>query len=194
MHFQDQSVTLAELQSHRHWMRRACAATNELGERLVDPDVFYRPGPANEAEAKRVCTGCLIRVTCLSYALGTHGSAEDGVWGGLTTAERRARRRHERKRRARIANYGGPRPEPVENWAPSPAQVTLLKALAEEPDLRAAAATLERPFANTRWVFSQMCEQLGFYPDELTVSELLEVAAERFSGLGTEGPELGVAA
>ncbi|MEU3399421.1 WhiB family transcriptional regulator [Streptomyces filamentosus] len=194
MHSNDQSVTLAELQAHRNWLRRACAATDELGERVVDPDLFYRPGPASEADAKEVCTGCLIRETCLAYALGSHGAQEDGVWGGLTAAERRVRRRHERKRRARLASYGGHRPEPVANWSPSPAQATLLKALAEEPDLRAAADTLETPFANVRWVFAQMCEQLGFYPDELTESELVETAAERISGTDTQGPELGVAA
>jgi WhiB family redox-sensing transcriptional regulator len=63
-------------------------------------DLFF---PINEAEksavraAKAVCQTCPVQTDCLSYALET-GQA-DGVWGGLTSRERRVERR---QREARI--------------------------------------------------------------------------------------------
>lgn len=174
----DQNAALSELEAHPQWPERACARTSLLGEPLVDPDLFFTPGSHAEGDAKRVCfNSCPLLVACRVYALGGDGWWEsDGVWGGMTVAERRAERRAAKKRRARMARRGA-RPTPVANWKPSTAQRALLQALAAQPDLRAAAAALEMPFPNTRWVYSQMCEQLGFYPDELSVLELLEAAA-----------------
>ena len=63
-------------------------------------DLFF---PANEAEpsqvraAKAVCGACPVREECLSYAVET--GQRDGVWGGLTSRERRLLRR---KRGVRI--------------------------------------------------------------------------------------------
>jgi len=192
---QDQNAALAELEAHPDWPLRSCAATNELGEPLVDPDLFYKPGAENERDAKRICTGCPLLLACRAYALGGIGWWEsDGVWGGMTADERRAERRAQKKRRARIARQGERRPEPVKDWQPSPVQASLLQILAEQPDLRAAADMMDMPFPNTRWVYAQMCEQLGFHPDELTVPELLAAAAARLAQDPPAAQELGVAA
>ena len=53
--------------------------------------------PPNEAEvhfvraAKAVCEGCPVQADCLAYAIET--SQTEGIWGGLTSRERRAARR-----------------------------------------------------------------------------------------------------
>jgi WhiB family redox-sensing transcriptional regulator len=65
--------------------------------RDLDPDRFdYDPetDPAAKAEAARgVCAGCAVRDACLDFAL-ERPAAEDttGIYGGLTPAERLARR------------------------------------------------------------------------------------------------------
>jgi WhiB family transcriptional regulator, redox-sensing transcriptional regulator len=65
--------------------------------RDLDPDRFdYDPdadAPAKAEAAKEVCAGCAVRDACLDFAL-ERPAAEDptGVYGGLTPAERLARR------------------------------------------------------------------------------------------------------
>jgi WhiB family transcriptional regulator, redox-sensing transcriptional regulator len=54
--------------------------------RREDPDLFF-PVTETHASAKAVCGRCLVRVTCLAYAMAT---GQDGVWGGTTGSERRA--------------------------------------------------------------------------------------------------------
>jgi len=44
--------------------------------------------------AKLICRGCLVRSTCLSWALAS--GQEAGIWGGLTEDERRRLHRHPR--------------------------------------------------------------------------------------------------
>lgn len=45
-------------------------------------------GPRSPAvEQKAVCASCLVREECLAYALAE--SITEGVWGGMTTRERR---------------------------------------------------------------------------------------------------------
>ncbi|MER5302183.1 WhiB family transcriptional regulator [Streptomyces lasiicapitis] len=184
----NQTTALSELEAHPNWGSRACAVTDELGGLLVDPDVFYRPG--DEQTAKRICRGCPLLAACRAYAMGGSGWWEtDGVWGGLTADERRAERRAEKKRRTRLARQGDRRPQPVASWAPTPAQASLLQALSAQPDLRAAAEAMTMPFPNVRWVYSQMCRQLGFQQDELSVPEVLEEVTARLLT-----PDLGVAA
>ncbi len=57
-------------------------------------DLFF---PANESDlarvraAKAVCEGCHVRAECLAYSIET-GQTE-GIWGGLTSRERRQLRR-----------------------------------------------------------------------------------------------------
>jgi WhiB family redox-sensing transcriptional regulator len=45
--------------------------------------------------AKAVCARCPVRRSCLSYALKT---AQDGIWGGTTEAERYAMRHSSARR------------------------------------------------------------------------------------------------
>lgn len=70
----------------------------------VDPELFFPEkdsGKNTAADAKRVCMGCPVRVTCLDYAVRT-GQAH-GVWGGLSERERRAVRAARRAGRAGVA-------------------------------------------------------------------------------------------
>lgn len=64
----------------------------------IDPEIFFegdisdnssnkkRKYAAKEA-AKEVCAECIVRQECLTRALQTH--EPNGVWGGMTTLERR---------------------------------------------------------------------------------------------------------
>lgn len=57
--------------------------------RGLDPALFYPVETSDEAAepAKRVCADCPVREDCLGYALSIRES--EGIWGGLTEAERR---------------------------------------------------------------------------------------------------------
>lgn len=63
----------------------------------MDPALFFPAGERAEPSlrdiqaAKRVCASCPVRQECLDFALAT--SQPDGLWGGLTTRERRRLRR-----------------------------------------------------------------------------------------------------
>lgn len=76
---------------HPEWVvRAACRAFG------VDRDAFY-PEHKNEpkaatARAKRVCAPCPVRSECRAW--GDLISPDWGIFGGLTAAERRARRSH----------------------------------------------------------------------------------------------------
>ena len=69
-----------------------------------DPELFFPVGNTGPAfrqieQAKAVCRRCEVRETCLSWAM--ESGKDDGVWGGLSTDERRAlKRRIARARRA----------------------------------------------------------------------------------------------
>ncbi len=71
------------------WMSRSAC-------RSEDPELFFPvelAGPAlleRISTAKAVCGRCLVRRSCLSYAVRT---GQEGIWGGTTTDERRRRRR-----------------------------------------------------------------------------------------------------
>lgn len=191
----DKHTALAALEGHPAWPLRSCAVTNELGIPFIDPEVFFTPGAENEEAAKTVCASCPVLEACRSYALGGPGWWEsDGVWGGMTVEERRAKRRAQRKRRTRDAQQGEQRPAAVENWTPSPAQEALLQVLAGCPDLRAAAVTMATPYPNTSWVYSQLCEQLGVHQDELPVAEVVKQAAARCADSLAAKEPMGVAA
>ncbi|GAA1500958.1 hypothetical protein GCM10009760_63320 [Kitasatospora kazusensis] len=60
--------------------------------RSADPELFFPAGEspaaaAQVATAKRLCAGCPLRDACLREALRV--GATEGIWGGLTAAERR---------------------------------------------------------------------------------------------------------
>nr|WP_166755071.1 WhiB family transcriptional regulator [Modestobacter marinus] len=66
------------------WQERAlCAET--------DPEAFFPEKGGSTREAKRICTGCEVRVDCLEYALTM--DERFGIWGGLSERERRRLRR-----------------------------------------------------------------------------------------------------
>lgn len=69
------------------WLRRAAC-------RSADPNLFFPPPGAFDAiaatqveQAKALCAGCGVRRQCLQYAIDR--DEEYGVWGGLTSDERR---------------------------------------------------------------------------------------------------------
>ena len=66
------------------WVHRAACTGSDVAW-------FFGDSAADHAAAKAVCAGCEVSAECLSYALVNE--EEWGVWGGLTTPERRARRR-----------------------------------------------------------------------------------------------------
>lgn len=61
----------------------------------ADTSLFFAPNyfekrdekREREAQAKRICATCPVRVPCLEYALRTRDP--HGVWGGLNELERR---------------------------------------------------------------------------------------------------------
>jgi WhiB family transcriptional regulator, redox-sensing transcriptional regulator len=53
----------------------------------LDPDVFFPDSDAAAEEAKAICNGCMVRVSCLEHAIVVR--EKDGVWGGATERERR---------------------------------------------------------------------------------------------------------
>lgn len=72
----------------------------------LDPQIFF-PAEDDEAQialAKAVCDGCMVRDSCLEYAIEQR--EHEGVWGGLTDRERRRlvrRRRRERLDAERVS-------------------------------------------------------------------------------------------
>jgi len=63
--------------------------------RGLDPEIFYPETDDHADAAKRVCSECSVRGTCLEYALA--GREKEGVWGGATEKERRRILRQRRR-------------------------------------------------------------------------------------------------
>lgn len=67
------------------------AGDGDWGERAVcrsaDPDELFVEGAAQN-RAKALCSGCPVRLECLSHALDER--IEHGIWGGMTERERRS--------------------------------------------------------------------------------------------------------
>ncbi|MDP8938230.1 MAG: WhiB family transcriptional regulator [Actinomycetota bacterium] len=66
------------------WRREAAC-------RDMDTDIFFPLTDEEAGPAKAVCATCPVRSECLQFALASR--QHDGVWGGLTEAERRRLRR-----------------------------------------------------------------------------------------------------
>jgi WhiB family redox-sensing transcriptional regulator len=64
-------------------------ACRDIPKRDLDK-VFCGPVENTAAieEAKKVCSGCPVKDTCLEYALGKQVS---GIWGGTTLEERKSK-------------------------------------------------------------------------------------------------------
>jgi WhiB family redox-sensing transcriptional regulator len=70
--------------------------------RGMDPADFYADpreigGQQRVRAARAVCWSCVVRTTCLDYAIASPET--DGIWGGLNVRERRAEARRRRSRR-----------------------------------------------------------------------------------------------
>jgi WhiB family redox-sensing transcriptional regulator len=73
--------------THEFMQHGACADDE------IDPEMFFPISEADTAriaQAKLICADCPVKAQCLEYALA-HGL--EGVWGGMTDAERDALRR-----------------------------------------------------------------------------------------------------
>jgi WhiB family transcriptional regulator, redox-sensing transcriptional regulator len=82
----------------QRWSRAACST--------ADPELFFpisSSGPAlrHVARAKAICAGCEIRRECLNYAL--EAGPVQGVWGGMTEAERQLLRQRMSRTQVRAA-------------------------------------------------------------------------------------------
>ena len=53
-----------------------------------DPEMFFAPRATAEKKAKAICARCIVRTECLAVALDSR--TEFGVWGGMTSGERRS--------------------------------------------------------------------------------------------------------
>jgi WhiB family transcriptional regulator, redox-sensing transcriptional regulator len=89
-------ATLTDMESPGH------AAAWALGGacRDVDSELFFPEGTGlrvaeQERTAKQVCSRCLVRQPCLTWALTVPEA--DGIWGGSTPSERRLMQRAPRQ-------------------------------------------------------------------------------------------------
>lgn len=84
------------------WMARGACAAPE-----VDPDLHFPSGERGPAarrqiwQAKAVCASCPVMAECREYGM-TEGY---GVWGGLSTSERREIRAREIQHERELARY-----------------------------------------------------------------------------------------
>ena len=71
------------------------AETHEPECRETDPEAWFpEQGGGHGAELKKVkaiCARCPAKLQCLNYALAAN--EQYGIWGGLTTSERKRLRR-----------------------------------------------------------------------------------------------------
>lgn len=77
-------------QEARKWVHRAACKD-------TDTSVFYQPQGNHADEAKKICAKCPVRKECLDYAI--HNCERFGIWGGLSTNERKQYKRDQRKKR-----------------------------------------------------------------------------------------------
>ena len=57
----------------------------------ADPEAFFPEKGGSTREAKRICSDCPVRESCLDYAL--ENDERFGIWGGMSERERRRLRR-----------------------------------------------------------------------------------------------------
>jgi len=92
--------TQDEVWEPEHEWREEAACTG------ADTELFFPPGEDETAamQAKKICQICPVREDCLQYALATNQS--EGVWGGMSSGDRRRLRRRlrDRARRSRKAS------------------------------------------------------------------------------------------
>jgi WhiB family transcriptional regulator, redox-sensing transcriptional regulator len=72
-----------QLQPQEAWLAEAAC-------READPDTFFPEKGASANPALKLCSSCLVKAECLTYALET--DQRFGVWGGTTETDRRRHR------------------------------------------------------------------------------------------------------
>jgi len=75
---------------------------DEAACRQIPVELFFPPAEQESEVAKRVCSDCLVREPCLEFALAE--GERFGIWGGLTSQERRSVAA--KRRKARLAGSG----------------------------------------------------------------------------------------
>ena len=100
--------------------------------RGVDPDIFYPESNHKDGPAKRICMTCEVIEECRAYADDPRTREHYGIWGGMTTEERRQRRRRLARQRSTMGQLGIVWPEetPVEiaPYVPEPEQIAARRA------------------------------------------------------------------
>ena len=86
-------------------MARYGSWEEEAACKTLPIEMFFPPAEQEAETAKVVCSGCTVREPCLEAAMAA--GEPFGIWGGLTTVERRTRaaRRHARAATARVAGH-----------------------------------------------------------------------------------------
>ena len=57
----------------------------------TDPEAFFPEKGGSLEQARKICNACDVRDSCLAWAL--ENGEDQGVWGGLSSRERRALQR-----------------------------------------------------------------------------------------------------
>ena len=87
--------------SNQEWQDRGLCRQESV-------EVFFPPAEQEADDAKAVCAMCEVRQPCLEFAIAA--SERFGIWGGLTSQERRSL---VAKRRSRAAAERNVAAEPV---------------------------------------------------------------------------------
>ena len=85
------AIADTEVPTRDHLIRHGCCAD-------LDPSVFFPPidyagerSGWNPEKARRICSGCPVRIPCLTYANDQPQITNTrGVWGGRSRKERRS--------------------------------------------------------------------------------------------------------
>lgn len=95
----DEEPTMAQIQPRDDHFETSIHSWRDHGAcRGADPDMFHPPDGDQGLRAKMVCDMCVVKSTCLEFAIATR--EKDGVWGGMTSAERRKLVRRRRRQAA----------------------------------------------------------------------------------------------
>lgn len=77
---------------------------DEAACKTLPIEMFFPPAEQEAESAKAICSGCTVREPCLEAALA--GGEPFGIWGGLTTQERRSIAARRRARAATVQAAG----------------------------------------------------------------------------------------
>lgn len=82
-----------QIQADTEWMASGNCRT-------VDPSTMFGEDAHEVKLAQEVCEGCVVRITCLDYALTTR--QDHGVWGGISERGRRKILRERNRARQQV--------------------------------------------------------------------------------------------